>query len=239
MLEPHLKEVQGHVTRLEQQLAPFRGMTPQQVKGLATFARQFDANPLGMWLAMAADLQKRGTIHADLDIEDLHLAATGKPPAEGGADVVEEGDPWAGAPAWALELRERQDRYDQKDQANQRQAQERAEDAALNAQLKSMKTKLKEGGWDEKVLTDSFLIGHLLAHGGNAAAALQDLSGVRTGLLKGVVQPNDDSEVTMPRGAPPTRRTRSVSEAERKRDPIKAAGAAAEQFLRRAAQESQ
>jgi hypothetical protein len=71
-LEPHLKQVQGYVTRLEQTyVAPFKGYTPQQVQGLAQFAKAFDTNPLQTFLGIAAQLQQAGTIHEDLDLEAL------------------------------------------------------------------------------------------------------------------------------------------------------------------------
>src|SRR4051794_27036558 len=57
VLAPHLKNIQGHVTRLEQQLAPYKpfvnaGYTPEMVNGLASFATSFDRDPLQAWIEL-------------------------------------------------------------------------------------------------------------------------------------------------------------------------------------------
>lgn len=241
MLEPHLKGVQAHVTRLEQQLAPFKGMTPQTIAGIANFARQFDANPKAMFLAMAADLQRRGHIHESLDLEALQAVIDGVDPDEG-AEIPggEEGDPWEGAPAWALELRQFQESQKEKEQSDARARQEKIEDTMLSKSLEKMKASLKQAGYPEDYLTDARLTAQLLTHGGNAQVAIQDAIDGRNQILGTIVKPKPgDEEVTMPHGSPRSSRPKQPSDGLKKRDPIKAAGAGAEQFLRKAAQDAQ
>lgn len=243
MLEPHLKGVQAHVTRLEQQLAPFKGMSPQAVNGLAQFARQFDANPKQMFLTIAADLQRRGILHEALDLEALQAVIDGVDPD--GEAVEEElpdgnGDIWAEAPPWALELRQGLQGQQEREQQAARQKQEATEDAMLTKTLATMKAKLTEAGYPAEWMTDARLTAQLLTHGGNATAAIKDAVDGRNLMLKGLVKPKPgDQEPTMPRGVPPHKKSTAPSDALKQRDPIKAAGAGAEQYLRRAAQEAQ
>jgi hypothetical protein len=247
-LEPHLKQVQAHVTRLEQQLAPFKGMSPQAVTGLASFAKQFDANPAGMFLRLAADLQKRGVIHENLDIEALQAVMQGQDPDEGeeldvGDNVGGEengNDPWANAPPWALELQQQLEAQKEKEATQQRRQQEQVEDRALQATISKMRAAMKEAGYPEEYLTEQRLNAQLLTHMGNATAAVQDAVDARNTMLKGVVKPSpSDEEPNMPRGVPKHGKTRDPSDAMKRRDPIKAAGSGAEQYLRTAARDAQ
>lgn len=240
MLEPHLKQVQGHVTRLEQQLAPFRGMTPQTIAGIANFARQFDANPKAMFLAMAADLQRRGVLHESLDLEALQAVVDGVDPDEGVAPAPggPEDDPWAEAPEWAQQLRQYQQTQEEKEQADARARQERVEDQMLAKSLATMKAKLKEAGYPDAYLTDARLTAQLLTHGGNAQVAIQDAIDGRNQILGTIVKPKPDP-VDLPNGVPKHQRSKSPSDGLAKRDPIKAAGAGAEQYLKRVAAEAQ
>lgn len=254
MLEPHLKGVQAHVTRLEQQLAPFKGMTPQAMRGLGQFAKQFDANPKGMFLSIAADLQRRGILHENLDLEALQAVVDGQIPDETGdaagdewgqegQDWVWEGsdgeDPWANAPAWALELRQQQQAQQEKEAQAARENQERVEDAMLTKVLGTMRERLKAAGYTDEYLTDQRLQAQLLTHAGNAEAAVQDAVNARNQILGSVVKPKPKSGVELPKGVPPHAKTVDPTDGLKRRDPIKAAGAGAEQYLRRAAQESQ
>jgi hypothetical protein len=235
-LEPHLKDVQAHVTRLEQKAAPFKDYTPEQVQGLKSFADQFDANPMQMFLAIANDLQQRGVLHQELDLEALAAVARGEDPDAGTEPVEPEGNPAMpeNLPPWAQALVQEVQELRQGRETEQRTQQERREDAALAHQLNSIKTSLKESGFDENLLTDERVLGLLIAHNGNPQAVIKSEMDHRTALLKGVVKPTDEPK--------PVRQERVPSGSKPKQrggDSFGKASSAAEQYLAKAAQEAQ
>lgn len=237
LLEPHIKTMQGHVTQLEQQLSPLKpvfdqGFTPDQIVGLAQFSQAFDQDPKGTWLAITRDLQQNGLIHEDLDVDALQVIADG-------GDVPDEPeepqDPEAGAqgeeeiPGWAQELQqkiaEREEREQQAEVARQTQAQDRL----LAKQMEKARSELKEAGFDETLVTDKRLIGSIVANGGDTAAAIKDLTDLRSGLLKNVVESRETTtgrELELENGAPPTKSRRTP------RDAFEGARGGAEQFLK-------
>jgi hypothetical protein len=239
VLEPHLKEVQRYVTRMEQQyVAPFKGYTPQQVQGLANFAKNFDANPLQVFLNMAQQLQQTGIIHDNLDLESLALIATGQdlPDDVAGASNSNENDPWADAPPWALQIKARQDAEEQQRQESQRAEAERRENAVLDHSIKTLREKMVSAGFPEELANgwdERDLVARFITHNGSVEGVLKTLNDVRAAILKGAVQPNEN-DPTLPNGVPPTSRTPLQRRAAgRKGDPFAQASAAAEQQLRR------
>src|SRR4051812_19095369 len=62
LFEPHIKDVQGHITKLEQAHAPFKpfvdaGVTPEAATALIQLSRDFDQNPIGVWMTLGQRLQ--------------------------------------------------------------------------------------------------------------------------------------------------------------------------------------
>lgn len=247
-LEPHLKTVQGYVTRMEQgYVAPWRGYTPQQVQGFAQFAKAFDANPLQSFLSLAETLQTAGVIHNDLDLQALAAVVAGQElPDEGNpeppAATPDGTDPWADAPPWAMEIKARQEAEDQQRQEQARTTQEQRENAVLDHQLQAVKEKLVAAGFPEDAIPDDKdLIARFIVHNGSVEEVLQTLTGLRTKFLQGAVIPRDET-VDLPRGVPPTDgrvRREKAAAAKQRRDPIGAASAGAEQFLRQSVKQAQ
>lgn len=191
IIAPHMENVNRHVTQLQQMVAPLRGYTPEAVQGLAQFAQQFDADPLGQWVQLARMLQQRGVVDAELDLDHLAALAAGEDPdAESATPPQIPG--LDGLPPEVQQLvgtlqqqvQGLQQRLDQGDQ----QTQQRREDAALNAQLNWMRGELKNAQIDEALLTDQRLLAAFIAHRGNAQAAVRDLQDMRSGFLQGYVQ---------------------------------------------------
>lgn len=252
-LEPHLKQVQAYVTRMEQAyVAPFKGYTPQQVRGLANFAKAFDAKPLETFEAIAADLQKKGVIHQDLDIQALSAVIRGQDPPEelegpegGGSEVVDDGagDPWEQAPPWAQEIRARFQAQEQAEQEQARTIQQQKEDAVLDQQITTLKSRLKEAGYPDAYLQnkdlDKDLIARFIVHNGSAERVLNEMKNLRTTLLQGVVQPDDDNPVDLPNGVPRSGSTTQRRAKQNPRDPFAQASAGAEQHLRSALRSTQ
>jgi hypothetical protein len=153
--------------------------------------------------------------------------ATGLPP-------VEDMPPWA--QEMARQLQELSGGFNQFQQTSQ----QARENAALTRQMGWMKSQLTESGIPEELLTDQRLMSSFIAHGGNAQLAVKDLQDMRTGLLKGVTQPNNPrpaaQRLDLPNGAPPTAQPRSKGSPRRGMFSDETSRAA-EQFVRKAAQE--
>lgn len=213
LLEPHLKGVQGHVTKLEQRYAPYKslidgGVKAEDLQGLIQLDEAFNRDPIGTWLMLAQNMQKEGTLSGDLDLETVKAILNGET-VEGEDEGGEGGGEEEEIPAWAQELINRMDAQertasekDQKAQAEQRQQQ-------LDKTVEGMKSQLKEAGYEEDQIDDELLVGAIIAHKGDADKALASLVGLRDGALKGLTNGRNgsddgdgDSGPTMPKGAP-------------------------------------
>ncbi len=209
VVEPHVRGVQGYVTQLEQRLAPIKNYTPEAVQGLARFAQEFEANPVGQWINIARMLEQRGVL-TDLDVDYLEKIATGQPVdddeglGEPGAPQPQEDQ----IPPWAQQLLQRLDQLEGGVKQFQGTQQERVNKAVLNRQLTHMKTELVKAGFPEEALDANTLTAQFIAHGGNANAAVQSMSNMRSTLLKGIVPGNGQQQqrqkdLDLPNGAPP------------------------------------
>lgn len=236
-IEPHLQGVNRHVTQLEQRYSPFKGYTPEAVQGLAEFAQAFDRDPLGQWIRLAHALQQQGRLDPDIDLDHLAALAAGQDP-----DAVDSGQTLQGdeVPPWAQQFLERQDRLEQGFTQYQQTQRQRAEDHALKRQLDHMKSEMKKGGIPEEIITNEYLLSGYIAHRGNAQKAVESAVNMRNQMLKGFTgdpaqqqQQQRDKDLDLPNGAPKTGK-RSGS---RGRGMFAEANRAAEQALRRAAQE--
>lgn len=237
LLEPHLKNVQGYVTQMQQRYAPFKDYTDDQVQGLGRFATDFESNPLGMWLGIAQQLQESGVIHADLDLEALTKFSQGQfedeEPNPAAAPVPNGVAPTGQEeiPQWAQEMRAWQKTQDEEKKANTQREQERRENQLFNTQFEGMKTELKAAGLGDEILTDEELTARIIAHKGDVKAATTAILNMRTALLKGfVAKNNDDSELDLANGVPKTRTKPNGRRTPR--DSFEAASVGAEQFLK-------
>lgn len=230
LLEPHVREMQTHVGRLEQQLAPFKqfseaGLTPQAADGLIRFSADFEKDPLGMWVKMGRMLQSdfngRGpAVDPDVDIDYLEALARGQDPDAGllaeppggmpGQEVPQDPGNGQVPPEIAGYIQQLQSQVEAlaSELRNDRtQRQETVQDRMLDNQLTAMKKALTEAGWPEDLLGEQELYARLITHGGNAQAAIKSMVDVRGGLLKGFTEGNQQrqqpAELNMPNGAPP------------------------------------
>jgi hypothetical protein len=241
LIEPHLQNVNRHVTQTEQRFAPLKNYTPEAVQGLAQFAETFERDPRGQWLQLGTLLQQRGLIDQDVDLEYLAAIAAGEDPDDGG-DPNANGNGMPAVqdmPPWAQQLARQVEELSGGFNQFQQNSQQARENAALTRQMGWMKGQLKESGIPEELLTDQRLMSSFIAHGGNAQLAVKDLQDMRTGLLKGVANPTQPKpgqrQLDLPNGAPPSPPRQSGSA--RRGMFNKETSTAAEQFVRRAAQE--
>ena len=216
VLEPHLKEVQGHTTRLEQQLAPFKpliegGYSPQDIQGVVRFSQEYDKNPLNAWLGMAQQLQQAGVIHDDLDFDQLVRVVQGQ---VGGQ---EETLPVEGVPPelqqfiqqqneqikqMAQELQQLKGGFQQ----TQQQTNQAVGQRMLAKTLETMRETLEGDGYPKEALTDRVLNGAIVYARGNAAEATKYLQEQRSGILKGFTDTRGQQpgKPTLPNGVPPS-----------------------------------
>lgn len=226
LLEPHIREVQGHVTKLEEQYAPFKqfadaGFAPEAAEGLLKFSADFQRNPLEMWIRMGKALQQsqnggRPVVDPEVDIDYLEALARGEDPDAGLLNEPQGGVPGQPqAPAngqlppevgqYIQGLQEQVQTLAQELQNDRAQRHESVQDALLDRQLQVMKKAVVDAGWPEDLLNDQELYARLITHGGNAQAAIKSMVDVRGGLLKGFTETNtaQPGELNMPGGAPP------------------------------------
>lgn len=241
-VEPHVRNVQGHVTQLEQRYAPFKSYRDEDLQGLANFSTAFDRDPVGQWLRIAQVLQQNGQLDEELDLEHLAAIVTGTMPDEQPAtqQPSQNGD----VPPWAQQLMQRLDKLEGGVNQFTSSHRQQVEDAVLQRQLTTMKDGLKKAGFPDDAVSQEQLLAAYIAHRGNAQAALQSFVGMRTNLLKGFTRqgrpgtqpaPNqasgDNNDLELTNGVPPVRQPRrgsgprnSVVDSKTK--------AAAEQYLR-------
>lgn len=243
-LEPHLKGVQGHVTKLEQTYAPYkplveRGFTPEQVQNLVGFLNDFDTDPKAVWLSLGRSLLEQKVLHDDLDVDVLEQIVNGQDidveePPPGG--VPPGTDPNGEMPQWAVELKQQYDQLAQAEQQRQQTLQQQQEDQLMQQQLGQMRATLVQAGYKEEQIADEMLIGSLIAHRGDADKAVQALTGLRSESVRDFVETKttkSGGEPNLPKGAPPVKEKAKTGG---KRDAFADARSAAEQMLKQSAQ---
>lgn len=234
ILEPHLRQSQAEITRLQQQQAALKPITdsgyqPQQIQGLISFDQRFQSDPAGVFVDIAKMLQQNNVDVGDLDLEAVIAIASGQDvPDDSGADgeMSPEAQRIAQLEAQIEELKSgfQQDRTSR---------QELVQDNLLKTQHQKMRTTLQQAGYDAELLTDARLNSALIMHGGNVQAALQDLTELRSGVLKNFTQTRKTPDPLETRNGGPQAPRPAVSERDRN-DPFAKARVTAHNRLARA-----
>jgi hypothetical protein len=203
LLEPHIREMQGHVTRLEQQLAPFKpfveaGLQAQDAAGLVKFSQDFDAQPIDMWLRMGNMLQTQNILDPEIDLEYLAALANGEDPEEGLQEPQLTGNE---TPDEIAQLRAQFEELKQEREQEKRTRQEQIQDQLLDRRMTNMKEELKKAGYPEEALSDEALTAQILVHRGNIEAATKSLVDQRAAILKGFTKGTDE-DLDLPNGLP-------------------------------------
>lgn len=242
-LEPHLRNVQGHVTRMEQQLAAYKpftdiGYTPEQVQGIAQFSQAYNQNPVGAAIGLLAQMQSEGLISDDLDLDAVVAIATGQQPPEPPEVPQAQGLP-PEIQAYMQQQAETIARLEsQVGQLNngfqqQTQSQQAAQQQAfLTQQLGNMRETLKGEGYPEDAMTDENLKSAIVVARGNVQQAVQNLLAQRSALLQGFVKTNQENRpgsLQTPNGVP----TPPAQPRPKSNDPWAEADAGAANFLKK------
>jgi hypothetical protein len=235
LLEPHLKQVQGHVTQLEQQLAPFKpaldqGVDPQELPVLLNFNRQFNSDPTGTWLAMARNMLQEGALPEHLDLEALEEAVRGEAPMQEEGEYEGEGEYEEGEePGYVQDLRDELEELRGMSMQDRQERQQQVSDRLFNQALENMRSQLKEAGVDDESMPEEpLLVASIITSQGDPQKALQSILGFREASLKGLTRKaNGGKELEMPKGAP-----KSPEKRESGGDSMREASIAAEQALK-------
>jgi len=185
LLEPHLKNIQGHVTRMEQQYAPYQGLIqavePGQVENLLAFLNGYGENPMNTLLGIAAQLMEDGTIPQSVTIDGLQQFLGGQ---QLGAPAPEEAQPGPEQiPSWAQELMGRMDTYDQAQQAQETAQIEAEQDAVLNQAKADIRAQLTQAGIPENIVDDNMIVSSIIANNGDPVATATMLQNMRDQFL--------------------------------------------------------
>ena len=208
LLEPHLRGVQGHVTKLEQQYAPWKGvldsgLDSQSVMNLIALNQAINDNPVEAFLRLGRSLQEAEALSGDLDFDAVQQILNGEEAVEPGAGPAGDGEE---IPPWAQRLIDAEERRSTQEQqtTQQQEAQQRQE--MLNQTVTGIKGQLKEAGWDEADLDDDLIVSAILTHKGDADKAFAMVNEIRNKVLKGFTSQNGGSgganELEMPDGPP-------------------------------------
>jgi hypothetical protein len=237
MLEPHLRQSQGEITRLQQQAAALKpvmdaGYQPAQIQGLVNFDQRFQQDPGGVFVDIAKMLQQNNVDVGDLDLEAVIAFAEGREPdTEPGAPESIEGIP-PEIQAYISQLEAKVDKIDQGIQSQQTRQQELVQDNLLKTQHTKMRETLQAAGYDPESLTTERLNGFLITHRGNVQAAIQDLTEMRNSTLKGfTTQRQTPDPLETRNGGPQAPKPASVRDRD---DPFAKARPAAHNRLARA-----
>jgi len=241
LIEPHMGRMQGYVTQLQQQAAPFKqfidsGYTAEQAANLLQFEQRFGQSPLEVWIELGQLLQQGNNgqppvMDPEVDLEHLAALARGEDPdaapgAAYGPPGAQQFDPQTVDPGlmeYVRGLEAKVQELDQGIQQDRTQRQTVVQDRLYDQELSKMRQTLQQAGWPPEMLSDESLGAQVIVHRGNFGQATKALVDQRTGLLKGFTDNrNQEPEPTdLPNGAPPTA-NRDVKPRDRN-DPWKAA----------------
>ena len=217
LLEPHLKQVQGHVTQMEQRYSPFKGILDSGVKAedlqnLMNLDASFNQDPLRTWLMLGENMQKAGSMNDDLDLAQVKAILNGEELEEGDEGETKSPEGGDDMPPWAQKIVQRLDAQEETEKSSQEQVQTQQRQKQLTDAMGKMRGQLKEAGYEDTQLSDEMLTAAIIAHKGDADKALAELTGLRESVLKGFTDgkttkpesgpEENDGGPAMPKGAP-------------------------------------
>lgn len=179
-LEPHLKGVQGHVTRMEMANAPYQPLTqilgPDQVENMVGFLNAYNSDPTATVLGMVRQAMEDGSLTAEQiqEIAGQQAQAPGQQAQPGQEEQI---------PAWARELQGRFAQFDQAAEVQQAKEAEAEQTAVLEQAKTGIREQLTQGGIPENAIGDEMIVASIIAHNGDEQAATQSLLQLRQNLL--------------------------------------------------------
>lgn len=235
LLEPHLKEIQGYTTRLEQQYAPYKSLMDNvpadQVQNLVGFLDQWGSNPLETWMGLSQSLQQDGHItNPAFSVEQLQqlVALQQQQEQQQQTPGQQASDPLVQQMAARLQQLEQAEQQRVAQQEQQQQAQ------MLQQAHAGMAATLVQAGIPQEAITPELMNGAIIAHNGDVAAATNAMTQVREAILRGFTESNGSGSrlPSMPGGPPQAPQQGNLRP--KSGDGFREASVAAEQVLRQA-----
>lgn len=204
-LEPHLKKTQGHVTQLEQRLAPFKAYLEadggsEALQGLIAFDQAFTADPMATWQQLTQTMISDGALTPEA-LQSLQFGDQGSEEEDVEAEG-EEVNPDIAA------LTKRMDDRDEADQQRQEEFKAKVSEELLNRQVTRISDTLtKEMGLqvtdENREDVNRTVVAHIIAAGGNPEKALGSMKALIQSSRQALENEKDPKEPAMPNGVPP------------------------------------
>lgn len=203
LLQPHLTNVLGHVTRMEQQMSPYKGLMefvqPDQAQNLLQFLQNYSQDPLATFMGLAQSLKDDGTIQGQNFSVDALQALVNE--AQGPAPGTEDMPPWAQQFAQQMQsINGWIEQQAQTQQQNEMQEQQRQNEAMLSQAYTTIREQLTQAGISnsEAFITDAQLQAGLIAHQGDITQVIQAFTQQRDGFLGDFTRQNGQSGAKPP-----------------------------------------
>lgn len=233
LLQPHLKDVQGHITKLEQQYAPYKdvmsAVQPDQVQDLLGFLNNYSQNPLQTWLGLAQSLKDGGHItNPEFDMDALVSYMT--------QQVMQEPDPEM--PPWAQQMAQQLQQMSQAEEQRQMMAQqqtatqEQQQQQQMLAEARTaVRSQMTAAGIPTDLYSDGDLTGLFISYNGDVDQVVQRIIAQRDGLLGNFTQQNGGGRQppTINGGVPQAPKNSSLTP--KRGDGFRSASMGAEQML--------
>lgn len=238
LLQPHLTNVLGHVTRMEQQYAPYKGLmdtvSPDQVQNLLTFISNYNQDPVSTWMGLGQSLREDGTIkNPNFSLDQLQALVAEQ--AQGPQQGMEDMPPWAQQMAQQMQgIMQYVDSRQQQDAQVQQQETERQQQAILAEAHTTIRDALKNAGIPEGLVTDEQITAELIVRQGDINQVVSSFTGLRDGFLGNFTNQNSNGQRPPTiSGKPPEAPKNGLRG--RKGDEFREASLGAQQFLAQAA----
>lgn len=229
LLEPHLKKTQAHVTRLEQQIAPFKDVLGsedgiQGLQGLIAFDQAFSEDPKGVWTDLTRNMIEAGTLTPDI-LQSFGFDQGDEEEDDGDGEI----DPTV------ADLQRRLDERDEMDAQTKQQFQEQVSQELLNRQVSSISDQLAKAGLDvtddNREAVNESIVAHIIVAKGNPQKALELMMNTIQSSRRALEKSKETQDPSMPKGVPPTRK----QSGRRSKNGFDQANQGAKQFLERQA----
>lgn len=228
LLEPHLRNVQGHVTRIESQYAPYKGLmdtvAPEQVDNVLGFLQGYNENPAATILGIVQQMQQDGTLTPE-QLAQLN----GAPPQ------TQQQQPQPGQeemPEWAQQMQARLAQYEQRDQQQAEQQEQAEQQAILEQATTGIRGQLTTSGISPEMVSDETIVAFIIAHNGDEQAAANAISQMRQNFLADFTNNSGERKEPTVQGQLPGQPKQS---GRKDRDGFDAAKAGARQMLEQSA----
>lgn len=227
-LEPHIRDVQAYVTRIEQESAPFRQLPSDEAQQLLRFNSDLNSDPVSAWIQLGQALQRhqlpdgRYAVDPEVDLDYLAQLANGEDPEAGtpafgeepGAGVQGQDDVSPQVLGYIQRLEAEVEELKSGFQEDRTSRQTQIQDQLYQRRLGQLKSGLIKSGWPEELITDQYLTSAVVTARGDFQQAAKMLLDQRQGLLKGLAERRTSpQDLDMPNGVP-----NSPSREERPRD---------------------